>query len=194
VSFAFLLTLEALTPAQRAVLLLRDVFDYSVKETAGALGMSEPNVKTTHHRARRAMRDYDRERRPPTRSLQEQTRRAMERFLHCLFSRDVAGVEAMLAEDAQHLGDGGGEFIAARSPVIGRRQVALFNMRLAELKPDDARITWRTLNGLPAIVTELTQPPEKYAPRIVTTCELDAAGNIKRIFNVLATRKLTAVQ
>jgi len=194
VSFAFLLALEALTPAQRAVSLLRDVFDYSVKETADALGMSEPNVKTTHHRARRAMRDYDLERRPPTRSMQEQTRRAMERFLHCLFSRNVAGFEALLAEDARHLGDGGGEFIAARSPVIGRRQVALFNLRLAELMPDDARITWRTLNGLSAIVIELAKPPEKYAPRIVTTCQLDAAGNIKRIFNVLATRKLTAVR
>jgi RNA polymerase sigma-70 factor, ECF subfamily len=194
VSFAFLLALEALTPAQRAVLLLRDVFDYSVRETAEALGMSEPNVKTTHHRARRAMGDYDRERLPPTRSMQEQTRRVMERFLHCLFSRDVAGVEALLAEDARHMGDGGGEFIAARSPVIGRGKVALFNLRLAELTPDDTRITWRTFNGLPAIVMELPHPPEKYAPRIVTTCELDAAGNIKRIFNVLAARKLTALR
>jgi RNA polymerase sigma-70 factor (ECF subfamily) len=194
VSFAFLLAIEALTPAQRAVLLLRDVFDYSVKETAGALGMSEPNVKTTHHRARRAMRDYDRERLPPTRSMQEQTRRVMERFLNCLFSRDVAGVEALLAEDARHMGDGGGEFIAARSPVIGRLKVAIFNLRLAELTPDDVRISWRTLNGLPAIVMELPHPPEKYAPRVVTTCELDAAGNIKRIFNVLATRKLTALR
>jgi len=50
------------------------------------------------------------------------------------------------------------------------------------------------LNGLPAIVIDLLRPPEKYAPRIVTTCELDAAGDIKRIFNVLATRKLTAVR
>src|SRR5215831_2934778 len=99
VSFAFLLALEALTPAQRAVLLLRDVFDYSVRETADALGMSEPSVKTTHHRARRAMSDYDRDRRAPTRSLQEQTRRAMDRFLHCLFSQDVAGAEALLAAD-----------------------------------------------------------------------------------------------
>ena len=55
VSFAFLLALEALTPGQRAVLLLRDVFDYCVRETADALGMNEPAVKTTHHRARRAM-------------------------------------------------------------------------------------------------------------------------------------------
>jgi RNA polymerase sigma-70 factor (ECF subfamily) len=194
VSFAFLLALEALTPAQRAVLLLRDVFDYSVRETAGALGMGEANVKTTHHRARRAMNDYDRERRPPTRSLQEQTRRVMERFLQCLFNRDAAGVEALLAEDARHLGDGGGEFLAARSPVIGRKKVTLFNLHLAEMKPDDARITWRMFNGLPAIVTELSQPREKWAPRIVTTFELDAAGNIKRIFNVLATRKLTAVR
>ncbi|HEY7181958.1 MAG TPA: sigma-70 family RNA polymerase sigma factor [Blastocatellia bacterium] len=194
VSFAFLLALEALTPAQRAVLLLRDVFDYSVKETAGALGMSEPNVKTTHHRARRATRDYDRERRLPTRSLQEQTRRVMERFLQCLFNRDAAGVEALLAEDARHLGDGGGEFLAARSPVIGRKKVALFNLRLAELKPEGARSTWRMFNGLPAIVTELARPPENYAPFIVTTCELDGAGAIKRIFNVLATRKLTAVR
>jgi RNA polymerase sigma-70 factor (ECF subfamily) len=194
VSFAFLLALEALTPAQRAVLLLRDVFDYSVRETADALGMSEANVKTTHHRARRAMNDYDRERRPPTRSLQEQTRRAMERFLQCLFNRDAAGVEALLAEDARHLGDGGGEFLTARSPVIGRKKVTLFNLRLADLRPDDARVTWRMFNGLPAIVTELSQPREKWAPRIVTTFELDAAGNIKRIFNVLATRKLTAVR
>src|SRR6185436_15707102 len=59
VSFAFLLALEALTPQQRAVLLLMDVFDYSVREAARALTMSEPNVKTTHHRARRVMARYD---------------------------------------------------------------------------------------------------------------------------------------
>jgi RNA polymerase sigma-70 factor, ECF subfamily len=199
VSFAFLLALEALTPAQRAVLLLRDVFDYSVKETAEALDMSEPSVKTTHHRARKAMRDYDRERRPPTRSLQEQTRRAMERFMNCLFNRDVAGAEALLAADVRHLADGGGEFIAARSPVVGRHKVALFNqnietslLRAESLNPGGVRISWRMLNGLPARVLELAEPPQNVAPRIVTTCELDAAGDIKRIFNILATRKLTA--
>lgn len=199
VSFAFLLALEALTPAQRAVLLLRDVFDYSVKETADALGMSEPNVKTTHHRARRTMRDYDRERLLLTRSLQERTRLAMERFMSCLFNHDVAGAEALLAADVAHLADGGGEFIAARSPVVGRQKVALFNQKIAlsflsmaEMKPDSAHVYWRMFNGLPARVVELDDPPQKYAPRIVTACELDAAGNIRRIFNILATRKLTA--
>ncbi len=194
VSIAFLLALEALTPSQRAVLLLRDVFDYSVKETADALGMSESSVKTTHHRARRAMADYDRDRHAPTRLLQEKTRRAMERFLHCLLNQDVNGAEALLAADVRHLGDGGGEFIAARKPISGRQKVARFNMRLAELKPDGVRISWRMLNGMPAIVMDLDRPPEKYAPRIVTTVELDDSGEIKRIFNVLATLKLTAVQ
>src|SRR5262249_45109954 len=77
VSFAFLLALEALTPMQRAVLLLRDVFDYSVNETAAALKMSEPNVKTTHYRARRAMNAYDQSRLITTRELQVQTRQVM---------------------------------------------------------------------------------------------------------------------
>jgi RNA polymerase sigma-70 factor, ECF subfamily len=52
VSFAFLLALEALTPMQRVVLILRDVFDYSARETAGALAISEANARTTHLRAR----------------------------------------------------------------------------------------------------------------------------------------------
>jgi RNA polymerase sigma-70 factor, ECF subfamily len=199
VTFAFLVALEALTPTQRAVLLLRDVFDYSVKETAEALDMSEPSVKTTHHRARRVMRDYDQERSLPTRSLQERTRLALERFLSCLSNSDVAGAEALLAADVRHLADGGGEFIAARTPVVGKRKVTIFNQKIAlslrryvEMKPGSAREYWTMFNGLPARVLEVTDPPPNYAPRIVTTCELDAAGNIKRIFNVLATRKLTA--
>src|SRR6266850_894172 len=62
VTLAFLLALEALTPAQRAVLLLRDVFDYSTSETAKTLQMTEINVKVTLHRARRIMSAYDKDR------------------------------------------------------------------------------------------------------------------------------------
>src|SRR5262249_2204314 len=71
VSYAFLLACEALTPRQRAVLLLRDVLEYSVEETAEALELSEANVKTTHHRARAAMKAYDAERAPPTKAKQD---------------------------------------------------------------------------------------------------------------------------
>ena len=79
------------------MLLLRDVFDYSVREVADALGMSEPNVKTTHHRARRAMAAYDGRRCIPTRARQARTREALERFLIALSARDSAAMEALLA-------------------------------------------------------------------------------------------------
>ena len=195
VSFAFLLALEALTPSQRAVLLLRDVFDYSVAETAGALAMSESNVKTTLHRARRAMSEYDRSRQIPTAELQQQTRQTMETFLRLLTSNDVAGIENLLAHDVRQLSDGGGEFITARVPVIGREKVALFNLRIARLaKLTDVQFGWRMLNGLPALVVEYPRAPPQYAKRIVMLCELDGEGRIKRIHNVSATRKLSAVR
>ena len=81
---------RTLSPQQRAVLLLRDVFDYSVKETADALALSEPNVKTTHHRARRALEGYDRDRSVPTAATVQRSRDALVRFLQTLASSDVA--------------------------------------------------------------------------------------------------------
>lgn len=197
VSFAFLLALEALTPRQRAALLLRDVFDYSVRETAEALDLSEANVKTTHLRARRAMRDYDRGRRAPTRARQEQARRALERFLACLRNHDVAGAEALLAADARHTSDGGGEFFAARVPLVGREKVLRFYAYLAAQITPDMRFEIRMLNGLPAIVFErddaLRYADPRYARRTVTLCEVDDEGRIRHLHSVLATRKLTGV-
>ncbi|HMV47337.1 MAG TPA: sigma-70 family RNA polymerase sigma factor [Blastocatellia bacterium] len=195
VSFAFLLALEALTPAQRAVLLLRDVFDYSVKETAEALLMTESNVKTTHHRARQAMNRYDQSRISPSNELQAQTRRAMEAFLVCLSRHDVAGIESLLAIDVRQLSDGGGEYAAARLPVIGREKVALFNSRIARLRESaEMKFAWRMFNGTPAVIFEFTGVTESYAPRVLTLCELNGEGRISRLYNVLATRKLTAVR
>jgi RNA polymerase sigma-70 factor (ECF subfamily) len=194
VSFAFLLALEVLTPSQRAVLLLRDVFDYSVAETAAALSMTESNVKTTLHRARRAMSDYDRSRQIPTPELQQRTLQTMQQFLGFLASNDVAGIENLLARDVRQLSDGGGEFITARVPVVGREKVALFNLRIARLaKLTQVQFNWRMLNGLPALVVEYPQAPPQYAKRIVMLCELDAESRIRRLMNVAATRKLTAI-
>src|SRR5262245_27041878 len=81
VTLAFLLALEALTPAQRAVLLLRDVFDYSTDETAAALEMTESNVKVTLHRARRIMDAYDKHRVANLAERLAQMRETLQRFL-----------------------------------------------------------------------------------------------------------------
>ncbi|HEX4945267.1 MAG TPA: sigma-70 family RNA polymerase sigma factor [Blastocatellia bacterium] len=196
VSYAFLLALEALTPTQRAVLLLRDVFDYSVSETATALAMSEANVKTTQHRARKAMESYDRARRPITNALQEQTRQALEKFLGFLFNHDVAGAEALLAENVRQVSDGGGEFHAARVPIVGREKVLLFHKRILQIAQDHSyqvRSQWRVLNALPAVIFEIPNIPEGFAPRLVMLCQLDADGRIAQLHSVLASRKLTSV-
>ncbi len=196
-TFAFLLALEALTPAQRAVLLLRDVFDYSVAETAAALDLRIPNVKTIHHRARRAMAAYDASRRPPTRTLQEATRQAIARLMNALTHGDARLIEASLALDVHALSDGGGEFHAARKPLVGRARVAHFYRRLSELAAlgaPEPHAAVRMVNGLPAIVFELTRVKPGYPPRGVIRFDLDDDGMLRAIHSVLATRKLTAVR
>src|SRR5512144_2022625 len=99
ISFAFLLALEALSPTQRAVLLLRDVIDYSTSDTAEALDMSEANVKVVLLRARRKMKEYDKNRTALNPARLEATRRALDQFLLYLAARDANGLERLLTED-----------------------------------------------------------------------------------------------
>jgi RNA polymerase sigma factor (sigma-70 family) len=197
VSFAFLLALEALTPSQRAVLLLRDVFDYSVREAASALAMSEANVKTTHLRARRALASYDAERPRSPVEARGATRAALERFLSCLVAGDAAGLEALLAGDVRMLSDGGGEFVAARRAVLGRDRVARFYAGLAARRPALGlplpEVEWRWLNGLPAVVMRFGPVPRPYAPVLVMQARLDRHGRIAELWNVSASAKLTAL-
>jgi len=192
-SFAFLLALEALTPQQRAVLLLRDVLDYSVRETAGVLALSEGNVKTTHHRARHAMDAYDTTRRPATPGLTDATRAALERFVGALMTGDAAGVEACLAGDARLTSDGGGEYHAALRPVLGPDRVTRFFMGLQKKIPPVGRFAVRVLNGLPALVAEYDSPTPGWGPRFVLRCDLDAAGAIRDVYIVVASAKLSAI-
>lgn len=193
-TFAFLLALEALTPQQRAVLLLRDVFDYSVADTAAALDLHEANIKVTHHRARRRMAAYDRTRRLPTRALQDTTRQTLERFLVALTRGDGRDIEALLASDVRALSDGGGEFHAARKPVVGRGRVGLLYRRLTELAGARARVEIRTVNALPALVVDFGTLKPGYPPRGVIRVDVDEQGLVHAVHSVLATRKLTGVR
>src|SRR5262245_12846468 len=101
VSLAFLEALEALSPTQRAVLLLADVFDYSGSEIAHVLDLQSGNVRTIHHRAKRAMQAYDRHRSIPTAVKKRETSAALTRFLQLLGAADMAGIEQMLADDVR---------------------------------------------------------------------------------------------
>jgi len=195
VSYAFLVALEALTPQQRAVLLLRDVFDYSVEETGAALALSAANVKTSLHRARKAMSAYDTARTRPTDALAARTREVLHKFLAALTAGDAGACRALLAEEVVALSDGGEEFVAAKVPVVGRERVLKLEFGL--MRAIGAHIgaaTMREINGLPAVVMELTARRPRYAPRVVVRCDLDAAGKIVALHSILATRKLTAIR
>lgn len=194
-SFAFLIALEALTPQQRAVLLLRDVFDYSVQETADALGLSEASVKTTHHRARRALEPYERERCRPSPELVERSGAALMRFLQVLATQDVSAIEALLSEGVRVVNDANGEYRAARRIVAGPNRVArLFIGLLRHEGGAELRYDVRLINGLPALVIERAAGADRLAPRYVLRCDVDARGRITEIHTVLASRKLTAVR
>ncbi|MCK6547786.1 sigma-70 family RNA polymerase sigma factor [Myxococcota bacterium] len=193
VGYAFLVALEALTPSQRAVLLLRDVFDYSVAETAQALGMSESNVKTTHHRARRVMEGYDRTERPVREVLGEEPMRILAGFFDAMMRADVPAIEALLAADVRALSDAGGVYGAALRPIVGPRNLVRFYLKLAQRRGLPARFEVKPLNGRPAVLLEY--PPHR--PRDATFLVLlfdVAGGRIRRIDTVLAPKKLTHVR
>jgi RNA polymerase sigma-70 factor (ECF subfamily) len=170
------------------VLLLRDVFDYSVRETAELLAMSETHVKVTHHRARRVMATYDAARMVPTRELQSRTRDALAALMAALVTGDVSRVETMLAEDVRTLNDSAGEHTAARVPIDGRAKVALFWTKIS--KHDDARVALRMLNGLPALLVTIDNPPAKIAPRTVIMIGLDPHGLVRSMHGIVAPKKL----
>jgi len=194
VSFAFLLALELLTPTQRAVLLLRDVFDFNVAETARVLRVTEQNVKTTHHRARRVMREYEERRFVPRRSLVERTGRVVGRLVGRLKGGATEGGGKLLAANVGSLSDGGGEFFAARVPVVGRAKVALMLSKIYKAAAGTASKSRAVeLNGLYGVATERENPPPGFAGRLVTLFQLNAEGLIEGIYFVMASRKLKAV-
>lgn len=193
ISYAFLVALEALTPRQRAVLLLRDAYGYSVAETAAALDMSEANVKTTLHRARQAIAGYERIERPLAEAANAHTQKALERFLRAVASGDDEAMQELLVEDVRVMGDGGGRYVAAPEPVVGRERVIRFCRKLGRVLGTPAKLEIQRINGRPAVVMAFADVRPGWAPRSVMSMDVDASGRIVAIYNVLADAKLTAI-
>ena len=194
VSFAFLLALEALTPVQRAVLLLRDVFDYSTGETAEALDLTEPNVKVLLHRARHKMQDYDKNPALLNSARTQATQEALEHFLLYLHQRNVPALEALLREDAVLKSDGGGEVRAALNTISGREKVLKLIFGLAKKARSKWDVSFVTLNGLPAAVLTIEQSDPNLASLYTLHCEVDASGRIQAINLVAAPSKLKLIK
>ena len=194
VTLAFLLALEALTPAQRAVLLLRDVLDYSTSETAKTLQMTEINVKVTLHRARRIMSAYDKDRALALGKGHKEMRRTLEQFLSHLAAGDVQGLEQMLAKDVVLVSDGGGEINALAAPMYGRAKVLRLIAKLYEAYRSVTRTSLRELNGQPAVLIERSRVEPGHASFYTMHCELDETSHVRRLHFVFAPSKLSALR
>jgi RNA polymerase sigma-70 factor (ECF subfamily) len=119
VTLAFMVLLETLSPEERAVFLLREVFDYEYNEIAEMLDMSGPNCRQLFHRAKGRIA----ERKPRFRASMDEKRPLVERFLRAFSEGSEAGLTSVLAEDIGFWSDGGGKVLAARRPIFGREQV-----------------------------------------------------------------------
>jgi RNA polymerase sigma-70 factor (TIGR02957 family) len=150
VSLALLVVLETLSPAERAVFVLREAFGMSTAEVAGALGRSEAAVRQMAHRAR----EHVQARQPRFDADLRAQREVTERFFAAVAGGDLDALLAALAPDVVLISDGGGKASAARRPITGADKVARFLVGIAEKGADipDLRLAVAEVNGLPAIV------------------------------------------
>jgi RNA polymerase sigma-70 factor (ECF subfamily) len=149
VSMAFLVLLERLSPVERAVFLLREVFGYPYDEIARVVDKTEDNCRQLATRARRHVQA----RKPRFEASRDKREELARRFFAAVEDGDTEGLVGVLAADAVMYGDGGGKAPAVAKPIHGRQRVARFLLglgRQARLQGVDLRAA--TINGQPGVL------------------------------------------
>jgi RNA polymerase sigma-70 factor (ECF subfamily) len=152
VSMAMLILLETLTPDERAVFVLREVFGFDYDEIAGAVGKTVANVRQVAHRAREHVHARRKRFEPADSAM---TAELTEQFMTAASTGDVDGLMALLAPDATWTADSGGKASAARRPVVGARKVAAILaalFRVAAERMPNVRFETAVYNSSPAMV------------------------------------------
>lgn len=148
ISLAFLVLLEALSPLERAVFVLREVFDYSFTEIGEALGRDEAACRQLAHRAKEHLRS----KRPRFARSREQHEKLLMGFLGAVTQGDLSGLQQMLADDVVALSDGGGRAKAALNPVHGVDRVSRLCLGLSKKGAAGIIPQIEEINGWPALV------------------------------------------
>ena len=185
VSLALLVVLETLSPAERAVFVLREAFGMSMAEVAAALGRSEAAVRQMAHRAKAHVQA----RQPRFDTDRTAQREVTERFLAAAVSGDVETLLAAMAPGVVLIADGGGKVTAARRPIVGADKVARF---LAAVGPQGAhlpglRVELSELNGAPAVVAWTDDGPFMALQLVL------ADGLVEQVFYVANPDKLAGL-
>jgi RNA polymerase sigma-70 factor, ECF subfamily len=157
VSMAMLVVLETLSPDERAVFVLREVFGFDYGEIAEAVGKPSPTVRQVAHRAR----EHVRARRKRFDAVDPQRNAEVTaQFLATAASGDVDALMAMLAPDVAWTADGGGKVSAARKPVVGAQRVARAIAGLMHWAAGRLRLDMVTCNSAPAVLLYLDEQLE----------------------------------
>jgi len=183
-STAFLVLLERLGPRERAIFLLREVFDYDYHEVARIVGASEANCRQIARRARQRLAEA----RPRYPVPPERQRGLARQFGQALGEGDVEGLLALLADDVTVYSDGGGKVAAARRPVHGAVAVATFLTGILRLAPPGLEIREATINGRPGLLTTVDGQPRNVVSLAV------AGERIRAIYIMVNPDKLTHVR
>ena len=155
-SMAFLVLLERLTSIERAVFLLREIFEYEYSEIATILGQSEANCRQILRRARQHVSEA----RPRFRASSEERRNLLERFLRKTIQGDMDGLVDLLASDVVLHSDGGGKALAVPNLIFGADKVARGILgSLEKLVPRNLLTRMALINGQPGIVSYLNGKP-----------------------------------
>lgn len=186
ISLAFLVLLERLTPAERAVFLLREVFEYEYDEIGKILGRSEAACRKLFSRAR----DHIAAHRPRFQASPEEHRRLLEQFMRAARAGDLDGLTALLADDVTMWADGGGKIPgAALRPVHGAVNVARFLIGVAaRFTPQGARLIVANVNGKPTLLIQRADG----TPYVVVSIDIDGT-RIRQVWAIGNPEKLTAV-
>ncbi len=177
VSIAMLTVLEILGPAERAVFVLREVFETPYHEIAEVVGKTPAAVRQIAHRAR----EHVGARRPRMQVDRAQQQAAVEKFMAAISTGDVQGLMEVLAPDVVAISDGGGLATAARKPITGAERVVAVLARAAKVPDFAATAAW--LNGMPGARIDIAG-----APTAVSLVVED--GRITRIYAIRNPHKL----
>jgi RNA polymerase sigma-70 factor (ECF subfamily) len=180
-SLAFLVLLERLSPVERAVLLLRESFDFSYRDIAPIVGKTQENCRQIERRAKRRLSEAGGSPKPVDQATHE---RLLKRFLEATRQGDVDGLLAILAEDVVSYADGGGKVTTARRPVVGAAQVARYLVGLGRHAPAGVDYRLGRVNGAPGLLTYIDGRLGNVVSIYVE------GGRIRRIFIVVNPEKL----
>jgi RNA polymerase sigma-70 factor (ECF subfamily) len=148
-TMAFLVLLESLTPIERAVFLLHEVFDYSHEEIARITGRNIEACRQTLRRAKESVK----QRRPRFEPSTDAAARLTERFAHAMQTGDSDALLHLLHEEIVAYSDGGGRVRAAINPIYGRDRVVRFLVGIARKRGDSQKHRFAEINAQPGFLS-----------------------------------------